>query len=251
MYDNKIKVAFHHGLCDGRSVKPFVEALIYNYCSIRYHKAFRADGIRLAGQPLLDGETKEPLSTEYYKVDPQKVPGIDRDGYTLPESSEKDTRHYRTEIIIDQNDYIKFAKSINATPAILTVILASKSIMAVHPNAEKPVICSMAVDYRKATGFENTHKNCTGSYYLPYTAKDEQLSFKALATLYRQLLAEQKGPDVVKSSLNMQIGLFNKLDTMGTLEEKRNMLAFLTTFASIPMWLVILVKWNLASAASL
>lgn len=47
--ENRIRVAFHHALCDGRGVKPFVETLIYYYCCFKYNKNLDATGVRLAG----------------------------------------------------------------------------------------------------------------------------------------------------------------------------------------------------------
>lgn len=35
-----IRVAFHHGLCDGRGVMPFIETLLYGYCCLKYRKSF-------------------------------------------------------------------------------------------------------------------------------------------------------------------------------------------------------------------
>jgi hypothetical protein len=39
-------------------------------------------------------------------------------------------------------------------------------------------------------------------------------------------MAIQRDPNTVKAVLNKQIGMFNKLDEMSTLEEKRKMMAF-------------------------
>ena len=82
---NKICVSFHHALCDGRGIKPFVETLIYYYCSLRYNQKLDSTGIRLAGEPLLEGETAEPFGSEFFEVDRNNVFEVSRDGYSLPE----------------------------------------------------------------------------------------------------------------------------------------------------------------------
>lgn len=225
-FDNKIKVAFHHGLCDGKGIKPFVETLLYYYCTLKYHKNFDVEGIRLEGEPLLPGETDEPFGEEFYEVKPENIPEISNDGYALPECAEDMESNYRTEISINQEEYVRYAKANNATPAILTAILASKGIKKLHQDADKPIICSMATDYRFAIESGNTHKDCTGTCYLPYTKEYEEMPINELATQYRELLSIQKNPDAVKNALNMQIGLFNKLDRIKTLEEKKEALAF-------------------------
>ena len=47
-----------------------------------------------------------------------------------------------------------------------------------------------------------------------------------LSRRYRELLASQREPNAVKASLNKQIGLFNKLDELHTLDEKRELMSF-------------------------
>lgn len=105
-------------------------------------------------------------------------------------------------------------------------MLLSRCILELDPQAEKPVICNLAMDLRSAIGKELTHRNCVGTAYLPYTAQDKTSAPEALARRYRELLSAQREPNAVKAALNKQIGLFNKLDKLHTLEEKRQLMSF-------------------------
>jgi len=224
--DKKICVAFHHALCDGRGIMPFIETLIYYYCCLRYNKTFDATGIRLAGEPLLPGETMEPFGDSKYDIGNTQMPEIIKDGYSLPENANEVSNYYRYEININRDKFMAFAKENNATPAILVALLASKSIKKIHLDTDKPIVCSMASDMRKELGLENTHKNCVGSLYLPYTEVVEKLSLNEQATLYREIMKEQKHPDLIKSAANNQIGLSDKLDQLETFAAKKQMLSF-------------------------
>ena len=82
------------------------------------------------------------------------------------------------------------------------------------------------MDLRSAIGKEQTHRNCVGTAYLPYTAQDGTAAPEELARRYRELLAAQREPNAVRAALNKQIGLFNKLDELPTLEEKRKLMSF-------------------------
>jgi hypothetical protein len=119
-----------------------------------------------------------------------------------------------------------FARENNATPAILVALLASKSIKTLHPDADKPIVCSMASDMRKELALDNTHKNCVSSLYLPYTEVLETLTLTDQSTAYRKHIAEQKHPDAVKRAANSQIGLSDKLDQHEGLAVKKQMLSF-------------------------
>lgn len=47
-----------------------------------------------------------------------------------------------------------------------------------------------------------------------------------MAQKYRELLASQRDPNTIKAGLNKQIGLFNKLDELHSLDEKRKLMSF-------------------------
>ncbi|MDF2802752.1 MAG: hypothetical protein K0S61_2655 [Anaerocolumna sp.] len=59
---NSIYISYHHSLCDGRGIMPFVRTLIYYYCKQKYKTKIHVQNIRLAGEPLLPQETAEPIS---------------------------------------------------------------------------------------------------------------------------------------------------------------------------------------------
>lgn len=223
---NIIKVAFHHALCDGRGIKPFVETMLYYYCSLKYKKTFSKEGIHTVEEIPNESETMEPFGTKFYDVDKSKVAIVSSDGFALPETTPKPTACYRTQIVVNQSEFVSSAKKHGATPGILAAILLSDIIYQLHPEADKPVVCSMATDLRAAIGMEQTHRNCTASIYLPYSTTEANTDMAQLASIYRNLLSAQRSRDSVLETLNKQIGLFNKLDAVETLEKKREMLSF-------------------------
>lgn len=227
-----IRIAFHHGLCDGRGVMPFAETLLYLYCCQKYKQAFSSEGIRLPGEPVLPEETKEPFGKEYFPVDePTSHSGAmeaseTEEGFALPESTSAPQACYHTEFLLEEASFVHSAKSVGATPALFAAMLLSDVILRLNPQAGKPIVCNLAVDLRSAIGMEQTHRNCVGSVALPYTNADCTAGFEATARKYRELLACQRDPNLIKIGLNRQIALFNRLDEAKTLEEKRQLMSF-------------------------
>lgn len=221
-----IRIAFHHALCDGVGIKPFVETLVYYYCSLKYKKTFSKEGIHTVEEIPDKSEKMEPYETTFFDVDKSKVTMVNSDGFALPETASAPVACYRTQIVVNQKEYVNTAKKYGATPGILAAIFLSDVIYNLYPNADKPVVCSMAADLRAAIGMEQTHKNCTASIYLPYSATEANTDMTELAGIYKKLLSVQKSRDCAMDTLNKQIGLFNKVDTGETLEEKREMLSF-------------------------
>lgn len=54
-YDRSIFFSFHHALCDGRGIKPFIETLMYYYFRLKHGVTAAPANVRLAGEPLLPG----------------------------------------------------------------------------------------------------------------------------------------------------------------------------------------------------
>lgn len=223
--DKSIRVAFHHGLCDGRGIKPFAETLMYYYCTLRYKKTFDNTNIHTIQEKIEDKETIEPFGTELFDYDENKVFQIDKNFYSIPENSLDTSTSYKIEIILDQDEFVNCAKKYNATPSIFTAMLFSKGICKAN-NIDKPIVCNLAVDLRSSIKMEQTHKNCTGTMYLPYSEKEEDKDLTELATHYRELIKKQREDNTIKYNLNKQIMMFNKLDEIKTLKEKREMLSF-------------------------
>ncbi len=220
-----IRVAFHHGLCDGKGIKPFVETLIYEYCRQKYRKKFSTEGLLLPGTPIDPLETAEPFGTEFFAVESAEAPQFP-EKFSLPESGGGHGICYRTELLVDESAFVSAAKAVKATPAIFIAMVVSDALLELYPDADKAMCCNLAMDLRSVVGNEKTHRNCVSSAILPYSQESRQRGKQEVAQEYRSLLAQQREPNVVKAGLNRQIGMFNKLDEITDLEEKRRMLSF-------------------------
>lgn len=226
-YGNTVYVSFHHALCDGRGIMPFIETLIYYYCASRYKSDASAEGIRLADSPLLEGETTEP-NLGGYSFDESKPPvEVSRDAYALPENvvEERDT-YYRYELDIDSPSFMRACKGCGATPVVLTSLLMSAGIAEMFPDFDKPINANIAVDIRDALDLPNTFKNCVRSMPLPYTREFSDMPLDAQAKQQRALLNAQRDRDNCRRAANASLALFDKLDTMEGYEAKQSMMDF-------------------------
>ncbi len=227
-FKETIYISFHHGLCDGRGILPFIETTLYYYCTYKYNQNLSAPGVRLASEALLPNETAEPLKNNYSVTAETELPKIVKNGFALPESLESVGQHnyYRYEMKIEQQAFMQFAKENQATPAIVMALFVAKAIKKVHPDLKETIIGNLASDLRNGIHMENTFRNCVGSLELPYSLDFEQLSFKEQVCAYRKSIAEHKNEKTIKNNVNKMIHLFDKLDTLHSFEEKKNMLSF-------------------------
>lgn len=228
-YDRSVFISFHHALCDGRGIVPFVETLIYYYCKYRNHSKASSEGIRLADEPLLPGENIDPFmqSYDYDREKEKDFPVISRDSYAIPENvATGDKINYRYEVKIPHADFMRKCKENHATPVILTALLMSRGICGLYPDFDKPVNANIAVDIRTALDCPNTFKNCVKSMILPYSREFSALSLKEQSTVYRELLKKQRDRDYCRREANNMLGLSDKLDALDSFEKKQQIMSF-------------------------
>lgn len=230
-HGKQIFVAFHHALCDGLGARRFVETLVCYYCELYYHVSIEnGDGTLPKAGDILD-----PFAGDLYPVEDTPMPQSVQDTYVMPEAPDHlaDDTDYRYAFTLNNDSLVAYAKSIGATPATAVALLMNKAIYAVHPEAEKPIVCSMASSIREGLNAENTFKNCVNSIKLPY---DPMQNDAEQTARYTQIIKAHKEPNYCRQCANQMIGLFRRLDGLNTLEEKKQMMAFfddirVTTFS--------------------
>ncbi|MBQ9112287.1 MAG: hypothetical protein IJY08_01780 [Clostridia bacterium] len=222
-----VYVSWHHALCDGKGIKPFVETLIWYYCKLRYNSKASSDGIRLANSPLLKDETTEP-NLGSYSFDESKQPvSVSRDAYAIPENIiEKHETDYRYDIQVSASAFMKACKAHHATPVILTSLLVSEGIATLYPDFDKPINANVAVDIRAALDLPNTFKNCVRSMPLPFEKEFLSMSLTERAEKQRALLNAQRDRDNLRRAANSSLGLFEKLDSLPDYKSKQGMMDF-------------------------
>lgn len=226
-YEYSIYISFHHALCDGRGIMPFVETLIYYYCNLKYGIKPAPKGVRLADEDLLPKETFDPFLQEYDFDNNKEFINLSRDAYVLPENKTTEKCvDYRYELKISASEYMKVCKENNATPVILLSLLMSHAISVLDPTYAKPINANIATDMRDALHASNTFKNCVKSMILPYSRVFSKHDFSEQAIEYRSLLKAQRDEDYCRKEANAMIGLFNKLDNLNSYEKKQSIMSF-------------------------
>ena len=223
-YERSIFVAFHHGMCDGRGIMPFIKTLMYYYLRSVYNRRdLHIPDVRLAGDEMLHGETSDPVRDGNFAFDPEKVFRVDRTGFELPGVDSEapiPTLNYRYEYTFELEPFMQVCKQCNCTPPILVALLMQRAVLDVCPLADKPITCYMTCDWREHIGLPNTFRNCVSSIYLPYTKGDHEKELPQLGKEYRELIARQKELDSGRCSASIIKYLSDTLDKLPTYDDK-------------------------------
>lgn len=229
--DKILFISYHHGLCDGRGIMPFIRTLLFYYLSAKHLKISKPESVRLSTSPLLEGELKEPGLVELTGVS-RGLPFPDGEEYILPEVREVAQRpkiSYLNQIEIEHDSFIRYTKSIGATPAIAMSLIFSKAIEANAKEKDKEIICNLVVDLRNGIDLTHTHRNCVSTIKLGFNSSKVM---KELAGEYRNKILEFKPKDNLQLEIQKIIGLSNGLDKLSSYSEKQKVISFLDTLHS-------------------
>lgn len=230
-FSNVIRVAFHHAICDGGGIKPFVETLIYIYCCKKYRKNFDSTNIRTTDN-IDPKEYEEPFGNDFYPLDKDKVFEVNVNPYHIEENTTDFEHTYRSEIKIKQDEFMATVKNLKATPSVLTSILFAKGIREISGPINESIKSNVAINLRGYFGKEKTHKNCTGSVVLAYSDSLLEEQMDKLVSNDREIMDKQRDENSIKACVNRQIGMFNKLDEIKSLEGRKKALDFFNSLSN-------------------
>ncbi|MBS7578227.1 MULTISPECIES: hypothetical protein [unclassified Enterococcus] len=234
-WQSKIFISYHHGLCDGRGIMPFVRTILYYYSILRYDRLFPDVAVQKAGSPYLVNELKEPGFVEIAQNPQAESVEIIKNGYSLPEAAEQETRlsfSYKTALKINNQSLLSYSKSIGATPALAFALLFAKAINNQRPASEMTAVnCNLIVDLRAGAGLENSFRNCVSSLSLNFEAGDEKAA-EATIKRHRQQLNDYKKQENLQQELGKIQGLSNQLDLLDNFRAKQAKLSFFDNLLS-------------------
>lgn len=247
-WQKKIFISYHHGLCDGRGIMPFVRTLLYYYSTLRYETLFPDIDVQKVGSPYLLNELKEPGFIDIEQNSTAEKVEIVKKGYSLPEATEQENRlsfSYRTALKINSQSFMDYSRSIGATPSLAFAFLFAKAI-----NDEKlknqfdAVNCNLIVDLRAGVGIENSFRNCVSSLSLNFEAEDG-VNAEATIQRYRQQLQNYKKQENLQQELKKIQGLSEQLDLLDNYQAKQAALSFFDNLLSDTFILSYIGKINL------
>lgn len=155
-YDNNLLyVDTSHFLSDGNGIFPFIKTLLYCYLHILHPKAaFDLSQIALPGSSIPEEEAddypfpEDPIQTEPLRTRecPKKVFVLD----DQPCGYESRASWTSFRIKIRQKDLMKYASSVDGSPATFMASVMYRVIDGLYPDHKLPIVCGMQHQYRKA-----------------------------------------------------------------------------------------------------
>ena len=162
-YDgNRMYVDTSHFITDGVGKYLFIKTVLYYYLSALHpDETFDTRTIALAGSEVPEAEMEEdPYPSELLPETGVGGNGRPEEVFKLedqPQGYEHADEWTSFVFSISQKDMMTFASSLDGSPATFIASLMYKAITECHPDNQRPVVCGMQHQFRKALKKPHSH----------------------------------------------------------------------------------------------
>ncbi|MBQ9384713.1 MAG: hypothetical protein IJT87_10810 [Ruminiclostridium sp.] len=232
-YDKyRISVDSSHFMTDGTGIFPFDKTLLYCYLHILHpEEEFDLSGIAMPDSEIPPDEADDypfpdepvettPLGMRYSPVEVFKLSDQPK-GY---KSRDKWTSF---RIKVKQKDLMRYASSVDGSPATFIASVMYRTIADLHPECELPIVCGMQHQYRKALGKPLSHLCHVNIVPIPYTSRMKDREIELLNTMARGTIIVRADDDNDLLSVNAHIENEKKIKALTLAEKHRYMRDFL------------------------
>ena len=226
---NVMSFSMFHALCDGLGLNLFIESVLNRYFCRKDGIDYPADGLRVPGQPTLEGEEADPYSRSYEVPADYTNDIFSEKFYHLPENDEAPLNNMcGVNFRVKESEFMELVRSCQSSPVATLQVLMSDAVLQVHPDTIDTVGALIPASYRKILEVPNTFKNCVGALRLAYRPEQmANLDFAARCQLMRTILRESKKPNAARYSANAIGGAIRQVgQVMHSYREKLQVLNF-------------------------
>ena len=232
-YENVITISMFHGLCDGRGLNMFIEALLYNYYSLLDGKDYDDSNVRTESTKMNAAETIEPFEHLYdiplVKQDVEAAKHPKTTYYRFPEATGKPREETgEISIKVPTDEFMKFVKATGSSPAVVFSLMMGEAVKRIHPHPDRPIMSYIPMCMRKQLGCDSTFKNCSDRTGLVVSGGEmDKMTFDEKARHLRRILKANMSEEAVKQKANELIDIYHKLDSVNGFAAKQEMLTSL------------------------
>lgn len=227
-----ISFAMFHALCDGLGMNLFIEAVLNRYFCMKDGVDYPADGLRVPGSPILEGEELDAYARQYELPEDFGMDFFGQQFYHLPEVDAAPIDEMRgVNFRVKESEFMELVRSAQSSPVATLQVLMADTVLAVHPDIEQALGSLVPCSNRKSLDALNTFKNCAGALRLPYPLDEMAgLGFAERCQLSRQHLREANNPNTARFLANRMGGAVAQVSqAMHSYEEKKQVLNFAKT----------------------
>ncbi|MDO5390021.1 MAG: hypothetical protein Q4F24_02865 [Eubacteriales bacterium] len=223
-WGNQVYLDCFHGLSDGAGYLPLINTVIYYYCRERYDSNLNPEGIRLGGEAIPEEEIKDPYPDSVDdSIKPVgryvRKPAFDlrSAGLCTPGNP------FWYEVQIPEDAFMKYNRSNDASPAVMIGVLMARAVEELHKDADKPIVCSMAMNIRKTLHAMTAHHSLVTQLFLEYKEAMKKMDIREQATCFRGMIMIQGQDENIWQSVKGNLKINERIHAMPDMKSKRMM----------------------------
>lgn len=207
-YDDKhITYDMSHAIADGNTAYEVIRTLLYYYISNAYQLNLSKENIRLVEDDISEEEYIDPL-LKYKGIKTENV--VMEPALSLFKNADEENKtHWH--LSIEEKELLDIAKTLNASPGTLMLILLGKTIYKLNKDSEYDIRLSLCYDLRKVLNTPLAHNSLVGS--ILYTYNDDISLEEAIKELRENIKSTIK-PENANKLLNNYVGLLTILSEL-------------------------------------
>ncbi len=199
--DDWLSMDIFHAMTDGTGAMELARTVLYYYCTERYGVSLSSAGIRLAGELIPVAEWDDPARAVTALPGPDGDPAAE--GLNLireigPEGDRTTTLHA---LVLDEEEFMRFSRTHDGSPATITALLLSRAIASVYPDVHAPIRISVCLNQREALRAPLAHQSLVGGAWLEYQERMRDWPLERQATAFRGMVFAQSREESVLEGL--------------------------------------------------
>lgn len=126
--------------------------------------------------------------------------GSRKDIFRVPIAADSDGKTYSYQIRMDEQQFMKYSKSVDGSPNVVVALLMAHAILSEHPEASDEIVASVAMDLKTALKRPESYMSEIALLPLRYQKRIEMMPLATQATCFRGMIFANSDPDQVRSS---------------------------------------------------
>lgn len=216
----KLSVQFFHGLADAAGIQNLVKLMLSFYYAQKGEAVSGVKDLFDLNEPVAYSEYMDPLDLEVFK-DIEGMPFNQGEFFRLPEKNEKTLVTHS--FSCDGESLMKYVKSIDGTPNVITAVLLSECIAKMYPeSANKKIRSAIAVNGKNFFGPERNHTPFLSVSFFDFDEKRLHMNRETLHTCVRGTIFKDCFGDILISKFSGGKKLGEMFSMMPSPEAKNN-----------------------------
>lgn len=226
-YENRVFFNVSHSITDGAGRAPLTKSVLYYYLTYRYpDRKLDPEGIYLTTEEAFEDERILPVPEGgIMDMDPSWFKKTGKAFKLSEKQVVKDHEQTEYRFRMEEKEFMKFNKSVDASPSILVSALLAEMAWKMHPEIEEDIVINLCMNMRP--GLKNKHSHLPLFTTIPLTCPSNMKDFELgkICTCMRGMVLLQSQDENVEYIFEKTQEEMKELHSIPSMKERQELLS--------------------------